>query len=83
MDPGFWGRVLQVFEKYGRHEGTRTPDLTVSILPGFFFDNLQVRGDCLSTRKSYKTSLFVGWVVGWQFPCYHSDFRPHLRGLFV
>ena len=22
------------------------------------------RGDCLSTQKSYKTSLFVGWVVG-------------------
>lgn len=26
--------------------------------------SLQVRGDCLSTRKSYKTSLLVGWIVG-------------------
>jgi hypothetical protein len=27
--------------------------------------HLQDRGDCLSTRKTYKTSRFVGWVVGW------------------
>jgi hypothetical protein len=29
-------------------------------------DNLQDRGDCQNTRKSYKTSQFVGWVVGWE-----------------
>jgi hypothetical protein len=26
-----------------------------------FFNDLQPRGDCLSTRKSCKTSRFVGW----------------------
>jgi hypothetical protein len=25
------------------------------------------RGDCQSSRKSYKTSHFVGWIVGWHF----------------
>ena len=29
-----------------------------------FYNNLRVRGDCLSTRKSCKTSTFVGWIVG-------------------
>jgi hypothetical protein len=28
------------------------------------YNNLQERGDCQTTRKSYKTSLVVGWVVG-------------------
>ena len=31
-----------------------------------FYNNLQDRGDCQSSRKSYKTSIFVGWVVGWE-----------------
>ena len=30
----------------------------------WFYNNLQHRGDCQNTRKSYKTSQFVGWVVG-------------------
>ena len=32
----------------------------------WFYNNLQDRGDCQNTRKSYKTSHFVGWVVGWK-----------------
>ena len=28
------------------------------------YNDLQDRGDCQSTRKSYKTSHSVGWVVG-------------------
>ena len=43
--------------------GTRRLELLTSTVSRLF-NNLQVRGDCLSTRKSYKTSLFVGWVVG-------------------
>jgi hypothetical protein len=31
-----------------------------------FYNNLQDRGDCQTTRKSHKTSHFVGWVVGWE-----------------
>jgi len=31
-----------------------------------FYNNLQNRGDCQATRKSYKTQVFVGWVVGWK-----------------
>ena len=30
----------------------------------WFYNNLQDRGDCQSSRKSYKTSETVGWVVG-------------------
>jgi hypothetical protein len=30
----------------------------------WFYHNLQDRGDCQNTRKSYKTSQIVGWVVG-------------------
>ncbi len=28
------------------------------------YNNIQDRGDCQTPRKSYKTSLSVGWVVG-------------------
>ena len=31
-----------------------------------FYNNLQNRGDCQTTRKSYKTYVFVGWTVGWK-----------------
>ena len=31
-----------------------------------FYNNLQDRGDCQTTRKSYKTPHIVGWVVGWK-----------------
>src|SRR6266853_3104057 len=30
-----------------------------------FYNNLQDRGDCQNTRKSYKASYVVGWIVGW------------------
>jgi hypothetical protein len=30
------------------------------------YNNLQDRGDCQNTRKSYNTSQFVGWIVGWK-----------------
>jgi hypothetical protein len=29
-----------------------------------FYNNLEDRGDCQSTRKSHKTSYTVGWSVG-------------------
>jgi hypothetical protein len=31
-----------------------------------FYNDLQDRGDCQNTRKSYETSHAVGWVVGWK-----------------
>ena len=31
----------------------------------WFFNDLQHRGDCQSTRKSCKTGEVVGWTVGW------------------
>ena len=31
-----------------------------------FYNNLQDRGDCQTTRKPYKPSHIVGWVVGWK-----------------
>src|SRR5882724_12283358 len=33
-----------------------------------FYNNLQDRGDCQNTRKSYKTSYVVGWIVGRKKP---------------
>jgi hypothetical protein len=46
--------------------GTRRLELLTSTVSSVirFYNDLQVRGDCLSTRKSCKTSHFVGWVVG-------------------
>ena len=46
--------------------GTRRLELLTSTVSSviWFYNDLQVRGDCLSTRKSCKTSHFVGWVVG-------------------
>lgn len=32
----------------------------------WFYNNLQERGDCQNTCKSYRASQFVGWVVGCQ-----------------
>jgi len=34
----------------------------------WFYNNLQERGDCQTTRKPYKTTRIVGWVVGWKIP---------------
>ena len=31
-----------------------------------FYNNLQDRQHCQNTRKSYKTSHVVGWIVGWK-----------------
>ncbi len=41
-----------------------------------FYNNLQDRGDCQTTRKSHKTSHFVGWVVGWKKST-NSETTPH------
>jgi hypothetical protein len=41
-----------------------------------FYNNLQDRGDCQTTRKSHKTSHFVGWAVGWKKPT-NSETTPH------
>src|SRR6267143_1554990 len=40
------------------------------------FCNLQDRGDCQTTRKSYKTEALVGWVVGWKEST-NSETTPH------
>jgi len=43
----------------------------------WFYNNLQQRGDCQNTRKSHKTSSFVGWVVGWKFAFpYNQEDQP-------
>ena len=60
--------------------GTRRLELltsTVSSNALRFYNDLQVRGDCLSTRKSYKTSHFVGWVVGWRYQTNWPRFGAH------
>ena len=31
-----------------------------------FTTTYKTRGDCQTTRKSYKTSHSVGWIVGWK-----------------
>jgi len=41
-----------------------------------FYNNLQDRGDCQTTRKSYKTEALVGWVVGWKEST-NSETTPH------
>jgi len=33
--------------------------------------------DCQSSRKSYKTYVFVGWVVGWKKPA-NSRIAPRI-----
>ena len=51
--------------------GTRRLELltsTVSSGVDRFYNNLQVRGGCLSTRKSYKTSHFVERFVDRKLP---------------
>jgi len=45
----------------------------------WFYNNLQDRGDCQTTRKSCKTSHFVGWVVGWKKST--DSAQPHLRSI--
>jgi hypothetical protein len=42
-----------------------------------FYNNLQNRGDCQNTRKSYKTSYVVGWIVGWKSHEFCGN--PHFR----
>jgi len=41
------------------------------------FYNLQDRGDCQNTRKSYKASQSVGWVVGYRSS---NTLSKHLQG---
>src|SRR5882762_9807824 len=52
-----------VIERYGRPVGTRTPDLYRVNSKDRYYNNLQDRGDCQSTRKSYKTYFL--WVGLW------------------
>src|SRR6266581_6524868 len=58
--------VKMVFE----HEWRAWGDSNARPLPWqssciWFYNNLEERGDCQTTRKSYKTSHSVGQVVGW------------------
>ena len=52
-----------------------------------FYNNLEDRGDCQNTRKSYKTSLYVGWSVGWQKaslnPERQKDISRHLPDIAI
>ena len=43
-----------------------------------FYNNLQDRGDCQSTRKSHKTYQTVGWVVGWKKAVFLTNGWPLL-----
>ncbi len=42
-----------------------------------FYNNLQDRGDCQNTRKSYKASQSVGWLVGYRSS---NTLSKHLQG---
>jgi len=56
-----------VIEKYGGDDETRTRDLCRDSVAWIgFTTTCKTRGDCQTTHKSYKTSHFVGWVVGWK-----------------
>src|ERR1700687_5284371 len=47
--------------------GTTRLELATSAVTGsvdWFYNNLQGRGDCQTTRKSYKTTRIAGWIVG-------------------
>jgi hypothetical protein len=54
----------------------RSPPYQSSVVR--LYNNLQDRGDCQTTRKSYKTSHIVGWVVGWKKFTHHAA-TPHVR----
>lgn len=47
----------------------------------WFYNSSQRRGDCQTTRKTYKTTEFVGWVVGWNLGV--ADISSPLSALHV
>ena len=65
--------------KYGGDDETRTRDLCRDSqgLLGFT-TTYKTCGDCQTTRKSYKTSHSVGWVVGWKKAVFLTNGRPLL-----
>jgi len=85
MEPfGASGREVREAKCLKDMVGTRRLELltsTVSIIR--FYNDLQVRGDCLSTRKSCKTSHFVGWVVGWKVQLYIEPVSHQAKDLFT
>ena len=57
MEPfGAWRSEVREANPLKEMVGTRRLELLTS--------TVSTRGGCLSTRKSYKTSHFVGWIVG-------------------
>ena len=69
MEPfGAWRSEVREAKPLKEMVGTRRLELLTSTVSSVirFYNDLQVRGGCLSTRKSYKTSHFVGWIVGWE-----------------
>src|SRR4029077_16797621 len=62
----------------GRRDSNPRP-LPWTFCLDWFYNNLQDRGDCQTTRKSCKTSHFVGWVVGWKKST--DSVQPHLRSI--
>jgi hypothetical protein len=45
-----------------------------------FYNNIQQRGDCQTTRKPHKTTRIVGWVVGWKIVSLASG-TPHRKSI--
>jgi hypothetical protein len=41
-----------------------------------FTTTYKTRGDCQSSRKSYKTPYSVGWIVGWKKSQRHAQSCP-------
>jgi hypothetical protein len=73
LDPNgprlLFGVLCKPLKGMAGDDETRTRDLCRDSGAGSgFTTTYKDRGDCQSTRKSCKTSHFVGWVVGWEFP---------------
>jgi len=45
-----------------------------------FYNNIQQRGDCQTTRKPHKTARIVDWVVGWKIVSLASG-TPHRKSI--
>jgi hypothetical protein len=69
------GKTTSILNFFGMMAGTTRLELATSAVTAFlgFTTSYKTRGDCQTTRKSCKTSYFVGWVVGWELP---SACRP-------
>jgi len=68
-------------KRNGGDDETRTRDLCRDSAAWIgFFNNIQQRGDCQTTRKPHKTTRIVGWVVGWKIVSLASG-TPHRKSI--